>query len=184
MKNISPCKLKFSVSNNIYLSHLITYRPISDNPNEETLVIEVWDFDPAETIGEKMNKFFEVRGAKGFRKLMKEIAVTASAGKHDNEFVGCAKVPLKTIPAGNGLVMWYNLDKKGKTRTQGTIKVKLNFSSEKNDQVASQEHRNLLKILLYHELVSESYVLVGDSKYPFFILGKLESGSLLVVRQI
>lgn len=100
-----------------------------------------------------MNKFFEVKGAKGFRKLMKEIAVTASAGKHDNEFVGCSKVPLKTIPAA-GLLMWYNLDKKGKTRTQGTIKVRLNFSSEKNDQVASQEHRHLLKILLYHELES------------------------------
>lgn len=128
-------------------------RPISENPNDETLIVEVWDFDPAETIGEKMNKFFDVKGAKGFRKLMKEIAVTASSGKHDNEFVGCAKVPLKTIPAA-GLVMWYNLDKKGKTRTQGTIKVRLNFSSEKNDQVASQEHRHLLKILLYHELES------------------------------
>lgn len=128
-------------------------RPISENPNDETLIIEVWDFDPAETIGEKMNKFFEVKGAKGFRKLMKEIAATASSGKHDNEFVGCSKVPLKTIPAA-GLIMWCNLDKKGKTKTQGTIKVRLNFSSEKNDQVASQEHRHLLKILLYHELES------------------------------
>ncbi|CRK88354.1 CLUMA_CG002131, isoform A [Clunio marinus] len=127
--------------------------PISENPNEDTLIIEVWDFDPAETIGEKMNKFFEIKGAKGFRKLMKEIATTASSGKHDNEFVGCSKVPLKTIPAA-GLVMWYNLDKKGKTKTQGTIKVRLNFSSAKNDQVASQEHRHLLKILLYHELES------------------------------
>ncbi|CAH1712257.1 unnamed protein product [Chironomus riparius] len=125
--------------------------PISENPNDDTLVVEVWDFDPAETIGEKMNKFFDVKGAKGFRKLMKEIAVTASSGKHDNEFVGSASVPLKTIPA-SGLTMWYNLDKKGKTRTQGTIKVRLNFSSEKNDQVASQEHRHLLKILLYNEL--------------------------------
>ena len=100
-----------------------------------------------------MNKFFDVKGAKGFRKLMKEIAVTASSGKHDNEFVGCAKVPLKTIPAA-GLSMWYNLDKRGKMKSQGTIKVRLNFSSEKNDQVASQEHRHLLKILLYHELES------------------------------
>lgn len=116
-------------------------------------MIEVWDFDAAETIGEKMNKFFDVKGAKGFRKLMKEIALTASSGKHDNEFVGCAKVPLKTIPAA-GLSMWYNLDKKGKAKSQGTIKVRLNFSSEKNDQVASQEHRHLLKILLYHELES------------------------------
>lgn len=100
-----------------------------------------------------MNKFFDVKGAKGFRKLMKEIASTASSGKHDNEFVGSAKVPLKTIPAA-GLTMWYNLDKKGKPKSQGTIKLKLNFSSEKNDQVASQEHRHLLKILLYHELES------------------------------
>lgn len=125
--------------------------PISENPNEDTLIVEVWDFDPAETIGEKMNKFLDVKGAKGFRKLMKELASTATSGKHDNEFVGGAKVPLKTIPAA-GLTMWYNLDKKGKLKSQGTIKVRLNFSSEKNDQVASQEHRNLLKILLYHEL--------------------------------
>lgn len=117
------------------------------------MIIEVYDFDPAETLGEKMNKFFEVKGAKGFRKLMKEIAQTASSGKHDNEFIGSAKVPLRSIPA-NGLVMWYNLDKKGKTRSQGTIKVRLNFSSEKNDQVAAQEHRHILKILLYHELES------------------------------
>lgn len=124
---------------------------MSENPNDDTLIVEVWDFDPAETLGEKMNKFFEVKGAKGFRKLMKEIAQTASSGKHDNEFIGSAKVPLKNIPA-SGLMMWYNLDKKGKTRTQGTIKVRLNFSSEKNDQVAAQEHRHMLKILLYHEL--------------------------------
>lgn len=154
MKNISHCKFKLKT----FILHrqkffILLRRPISENPNDETLVIEVWDFDPAETISEKMNKFFEVKGAKGFRKLMKEIAATASSGKHDNEFVGCAKVPLKTIPAA-GLVMWYNLDKKGKTKTQGTIKVRLNFSSEKNDQVASQEHRHLLKILLYHELES------------------------------
>jgi BAI1-associated protein 3 len=125
--------------------------PICENPNEDTLIIEVWDFDPAETLKEKMNKISDVKGVKGFSKLMKELASTATSGKHSNEFVGGAKVPLKTIPAA-GLTMWYNLDKKGKLKSQGTIKIKLNFSSEKNDQVASQEHRNLLKILLYNEL--------------------------------
>lgn len=125
--------------------------PIARNPNEDTLVLEVWDFDPVETIGEKMTKITDLKGVKGFRKFMKEIAVTATSGKHDNEFVGSAKVPLKTIPAA-GLSMWYNLDKRGKAKSQGTIKVRMNFSSEKNDQVASQEHRHLLKILLYHEL--------------------------------
>lgn len=53
------------------------------------------DFDPAETVGEKMTKFFDVKGVKGFKKLMKEIAVTASTGKHDNELIGRCNIPLR-----------------------------------------------------------------------------------------
>ena len=52
------------------------------------------------------------------------------------------------------MLMWYNLDKKNKLRRQGTIRIRLNFSSEKNSQVAAQEHRHLLRILLLHELES------------------------------
>lgn len=53
------------------------------------------DFDPAETVSEKMTKFFDVKGVKGFKKLMKEIAVTASTGKHDNELIGRCNIPLR-----------------------------------------------------------------------------------------
>jgi hypothetical protein len=53
------------------------------------------DFDPAETVREKMMKIGEVKGVRGLRKLMKEIAITASTGKHDNELVGSAALPLK-----------------------------------------------------------------------------------------
>lgn len=53
------------------------------------------DLDPAESMKEKMGKIFEVKGVKGLRKLMKEIAVTASTGKHDNELIGKAHIPLK-----------------------------------------------------------------------------------------
>lgn len=53
------------------------------------------DFDPAETVKEKMTKIFEVKGVKGLRKLMKEIAITASTGKHDNELIGTSNIPLK-----------------------------------------------------------------------------------------
>lgn len=53
------------------------------------------DFDPAETVREKMMKIGEVKGVRGLRKLMKEIAVTASTGKHDNELVGSVQIPLK-----------------------------------------------------------------------------------------
>uniref|UniRef100_A0A8D8JE01 Protein unc-13 homolog D n=1 Tax=Culex pipiens TaxID=7175 RepID=A0A8D8JE01_CULPI len=127
--------------------------PIDENANDANLIVEVWDFDPAETVKEKMNKVFDVKGVRGLRKLMKEIAVTASTGKHDNELIGRASIPLKSIPA-SGLLMWYNLDKKNKLKRQGTIRIRLNFSSQKNNQVAAQEHRHLLRILLLHELES------------------------------
>lgn len=58
-------------------------------------MVEVWDFDPAETVGEKMSKIMDVKGVKGFGKLMKEIAVTASTGKHDNELIGRCTIALK-----------------------------------------------------------------------------------------
>ncbi|XP_065080920.1 protein unc-13 homolog 4B isoform X5 [Ochlerotatus camptorhynchus] len=125
--------------------------PIDENANDANLIVEVWDFDPAETVREKMNKLFDVKGVRGLRKLMKEIAVTASTGKHDNELIGRASIPLKSIPA-SGLVMWYNLDKKNKLKRQGMVRIRLNFSSQKNNQVAAQEHRHLLRILLLHEL--------------------------------
>lgn len=42
-----------------------------------------------------MTKITDVKGVKGLRKLMKEIAVTASTGKHDNELIGTAQIQLK-----------------------------------------------------------------------------------------
>ncbi|KAH9630501.1 hypothetical protein HF086_000714 [Spodoptera exigua] len=135
----------------IYLMSNPSHRPMPGSVQEDSLVLEVWDFDPAETVKEKMTKIFEVKGVKGLRKLMKEIAITASTGKHDNELIGTSNIPLKTIPAG-GMNMWYSLSKKSKLRRQGVVKVRLNFSSEKNSQVAAQEHRHLLRIILLHEL--------------------------------
>lgn len=53
------------------------------------------DFDAAETVKEKVNKLLDVKGVRGLSKLMKEIAVTASSGKHDNELIGRAVITLK-----------------------------------------------------------------------------------------
>ncbi|XP_069677889.1 protein unc-13 homolog 4B isoform X4 [Periplaneta americana] len=122
-----------------------------ENPSDDILCIEVWDFDPAETVREKMMKIGEVKGVRGLRKLMKEIAITASTGKHDNELVGSAQLPLKNIPA-SGQLLWCTLEKKGKAKKQGDVKIRLNFSSEKNSQVAAQEHRHLIRLMLLHEL--------------------------------
>lgn len=63
--------------------------------SDENLVVEVWDFDPAETVGEKMSKILDIKGVRGFRKLMKEIALTASTGKHDNELIGRCSITLR-----------------------------------------------------------------------------------------
>ncbi|KRT83052.1 C2 domain containing protein, partial [Oryctes borbonicus] len=125
--------------------------PISENADNDTLCIEVWDFDPAETVGEKFGKFLDVKGVKGIRRLVKEIAVTATTGQHNNELIGKAQVPLSAIPAA-GMTMWYSLDKKNKITRRGVVKLRLGFSSEKNKQVAAQEHKHLLRILLLHEL--------------------------------
>lgn len=48
--------------------------------------------------------------------------------------------------------MWYHLYKKNKASKQGMIKVHLAFGADKNKQVAAQEHRHLLRLLLLHEL--------------------------------
>jgi hypothetical protein len=58
---------------------------------------------------------------------------------------------LQNIPA-SGQTLWCTLEKKGKAKKQGDVKIRLSFSSEKNSQVASQEHRHLLRLMLLHEL--------------------------------
>lgn len=48
--------------------------------------------------------------------------------------------------------MWYPLEKRNKSKRRGLVKLRLAFSAEHNTQVAAQEHRHLLRILLLHEL--------------------------------
>uniref|UniRef100_A0A1B0BSP5 Uncharacterized protein n=1 Tax=Glossina palpalis gambiensis TaxID=67801 RepID=A0A1B0BSP5_9MUSC len=113
------------------------------------------DFDAAETVKEKFNKLLDVTGGvKRLRKLMKEIAMTASTGKHDNELIGRTAITLKFIPVSGCTIGWYNLEKCNKTKSRGSILINLTWSAEKNKHVALQEHRHLLKLLLLHELES------------------------------
>ncbi|KAG7190822.1 hypothetical protein KM043_006889 [Ampulex compressa] len=127
--------------------------PLED-PENDILFLEVWDFDAAETVPEKMSKVKDVKGVRGLVKLAKEIAVTATTGSHDNEFIGRCRIPLKDIPT-TGHTMWYSLEKKNKSKRRGVVKLRLAFSAEHNAQVAAQEHRHMLRILLLHELETE-----------------------------
>ena len=42
-----------------------------------------------------MSKVKSVKGVRGLVKLAKEIAITATNGNHDNEFIGSSRIPLK-----------------------------------------------------------------------------------------
>lgn len=42
-----------------------------------------------------MSKFLDVKGVKGLSKWMKEVASTATTGKHDNELIGRCKISLR-----------------------------------------------------------------------------------------
>lgn len=73
----------------------VYFRPVADKSSIDTLCLEVWDFDPAETVKEKFGKIFQIKGVRGAKKLLKEIAVTATVGQHENELIGTANIPLK-----------------------------------------------------------------------------------------
>lgn len=66
--------------------------------------------------------------------------------------------------------MWYSLDKKGKISRRGVVKVHLSFGSEKTSQVAAQEYKHLLQILLLHELES-AQVCIWHWKGNFSVQG-------------
>ncbi|GLH12147.1 Protein unc-13 homolog 4B, partial [Gryllus bimaculatus] len=106
------------------------------------------DFDPAETVQEKVMKVGVVKGIKGWGKFVREFGAT---GKIENEFIGSCVLPLNRINA-SGEVHWCDLEKKGKTDKRGRVKVKLAFSTQKSKEAAFKDHRNLLRLLLLHEL--------------------------------
>lgn len=81
--------------------------------------------------------------------------------------------------------MWYGLEKPKKAKRQGLIKARLVFSAEKISEVAMQEHRHLLRILLLHELENSKvftlwYLFLmrcsANNKFVLFL-----GGALLVV---
>ncbi|XP_043520293.1 protein unc-13 homolog 4B isoform X10 [Frieseomelitta varia] len=145
--------------------------PLED-PENDVLCLEVWDFDAAETVPEKMSKVKDVKGVRGLVKLAKEIAVTATTGSHDNEFIGRCRIPLKDIPT-TGHTMWYSLEKKNKSKRRGVVKLRLAFSAEHNAQVAAQEYRHLIRVLLLHEIETqkiEKYCWCGRWSAPAEVL--------------
>lgn len=73
-------------------------------------------------------------------------------------------------------MMWFSLDKKGKPKHQGLIRLRLSFSAEKNNKVAVQEHKHLLRVLLLHELEASKVA-------PYWWSGKYSDQGEAVIAQ-
>ena len=114
--------------------------------------LDVWDFNPEESVNEKLNKFNQVKDGRGLRKFIKE-TLHATAGKISHELLGSVEIPIKNLPA-SGVSGWWNLEKPDtrKQKDRGEIHLSLTLSSDKDQHLTSQEHRHLLKILFAHEL--------------------------------
>jgi hypothetical protein len=100
---------------------------------------------------QKLSKFSSFKGSKGFRKLLKGF----TSRDNNKEFIGSATVPLSSIPP-TGLTSWFELQKKGKLKPQGSVKVRLSFGVDEDYEMASLEQHHLLKILMHHELPLQS----------------------------
>lgn len=131
--------------------------------------LDVWDFNPEETVNEKLNKIHQVKDGRGLRKFIKE-TLHATAGKISHELLGSVEIPLNNIPA-SGVSGWWNLEKPDTRRQKerGEIHLSLTLSSDKDQQLTSQEHRHLLKILFAHEL-QRSNVSALSTIVKFYLL--------------
>lgn len=107
--------------------------PTEESINEDILVLKV------------LNRK-ERKSLMKFKKVNKD---------YEDDLIGVAKVPLKTIPPA-GITAWYNLEKNyEKVMSQGMIKIKAKRIAQRGDHVcdANQEYCHLLKLLLYRELM-------------------------------
>lgn len=77
--------------------YLTTISPLPDRTSgldTDKLVVEVWDFDPAESFTEKLSSVNNVKGIRGFRRLLKEITTSALNEANLNELIGSHEIPL------------------------------------------------------------------------------------------
>jgi hypothetical protein len=113
------------------------------------LKVQIWDFDPAETTGEKLQKIYDVKGIKGFGRFLKE--VVGPSGKEVNELIGSVDIHLSTVPA-MGNKQWYTLEKLDTTKPLGEVHIGLSFGSLRNSKAAEKEHRVLVNQFLLEQL--------------------------------
>jgi len=179
----------FYLTTNPHARYNTSYKPRTLNPTwnedfvldvnsveQDCLRVDVWDFNPEESVNEKLNKINQVRDGRGLRKFIKE-TLHATTGKNSHELLGSVEIPLKNIPA-SGVSGWWNLEKPEtkKQKDRGEIHLSLTLSTEKDQHLTSQEHRHLLKILFAYELQRSNAA-------PFTWNGEFSRESVLILAQ-
>lgn len=179
----------FYLTTNPVSRYNTSYKPRTLNPawnedfvldvnsiEQDNLRVDVWDFNPEESVNEKLKKINDVKDSRGLRKFIKE-TLHATAGKISHELLGSAEIPLKNIPA-SGVSGWWNLEKPEtkKQKQRGEVHLTLTLSTEKDQCLTSQEHRHLLKILFAFELQRSSAA-------PFTWNGEFSQESVLILAQ-
>lgn len=80
----------------IKLQYVLDFRPV-ENPATDVLNVQVWDFDPKETVKQKVTNVSEIKGFKGTRKYLKDIVQTAAYCKCNKELIGSTKIHLNVL---------------------------------------------------------------------------------------
>lgn len=75
------------------LQYLLKSRPVENLATDE-LNVQVWDFDPVETVKQKVTNVKEIKGLKGTGKYFKEMFESATHCKRNKELIGSTKIPL------------------------------------------------------------------------------------------
>eukprot|EP00095_Tigriopus_kingsejongensis_P002464 maker-scaffold1069_size64751-snap-gene-0.15 protein:Tk02464 transcript:maker-scaffold1069_size64751-snap-gene-0.15-mRNA-1 annotation:"GJ14122" len=62
--------------------------------DQDSLRIDIWDFNPEENVSDKFRKINEIKDSRGLRKFIKE-TMNASAGKTTHGLIGSVEIPLR-----------------------------------------------------------------------------------------
>lgn len=147
-----------------------TIIPVAVDFENETLIVEVWEC--LEPLTDSLKRMPKSNHIKTMAQQMKRKVVS---GDGKNRLIGKSSVALKSV-AYQGLVLWLNLEKKGKEKSQGTIKLRLDFCGVKSRDVAAKEYSYLLKQMVEYDLENSKIT-------PYWWCGKFSSYADDILRE-
>jgi BAI1-associated protein 3 len=123
---------------------------VANKDQNESLHIDVWNFDPGDGIVDQLKRVGEVKDSRSLKLLISNTVAPQSGDK----LIGHIEIQLATLPAC-GTNKWWTLSKMdGKVKKErGEIHL-IQHLFTREDQLT--EHTRLLKVLLSHELIKRN----------------------------